>query len=86
MLLDVNKTVEDSIYNNCYVTNNLTHLQCLFSYQIFTSRSLSPDVANKVPSGLKARCCTGVAVFAFQTHCQQACSCSWSRKSILRYN
>lgn len=49
---------------------------CLFSYQIFTSLSSSPQVANNVPSGLKAKCCTGIAVVAFQTQCHD---CSGSK-------
>lgn len=45
-------------------------LQCLVSYQTLTRRSLFPDVANKVPSGLNAIWWTGVAVWQFHTHSQ----------------
>lgn len=53
----------------------------LFSYQIFTRRSFSPHVAKSVPSGLKARCTTGMAVVALHTHCQDVCSCSGNKSA-----
>lgn len=62
------------IYLHTHTSLIFQYSQCLFSYQIFTKRSFSPDVAKRVPSGLNARCCTGVAVFAFHTHCHW----SWS--------
>lgn len=52
-------------------------LPCLFSYQILTSRSFFPDVANRVPSGLNVMWCTGVAVWQVQMH-SQAISSSFS--------
>lgn len=45
-------------------------LQCLFSYHTLTRRSLFPEVAKRVPSGLKAMWWTGAAVWHFQTHSQ----------------
>lgn len=77
VVLEVNKTESDT-KRFCYWKQNHGELflQCLFSYQIFTRRSFSPEVANKVPSGLKAKCWTGVAVAAFQTQCHAVCSCS----------
>lgn len=56
-------------YNEIIVYRvQVIYVPFLFSYQILTRRSLLPDVANNVPSGLNDMWCTGVAVWHFHTH------------------
>lgn len=66
--LKQNKSMNRTVKNKAKVNPSWCYLPFLFSYQIFTSRSLLPDVANSVPSGLNDMWCTGVAVWHFQTH------------------